>query len=292
MIFKGAMTAIITPFKNGRVDEDALRKLIDWQIASGVDGIVPCGTTGESATLEDTERDRIVRIAVEQAGGRVPVLAGAGSNNTVHAIKLAKLVKAAGADGMLQVTPYYNKPTQEGLYQHFRAIAGVVDLPMVLYNVPGRTSVNMLADTTARLEKIDTIIGIKEACGNLEQIKDVISKTSDVFAVFSGDDAMNFDIYSAGGMGAISVTSNVVPDKVAAVWDAHAKGNDDESMRLHEGLSAMNRAMFIETNPIPAKTSLSMMGRCIEEFRLPLTPMNEGHKNELKDILRENGVLA
>ncbi len=292
MIFKGAMTAIITPFKDSRVDEQSLRSIIDWQISNGIDAIVVCGTTGEGATLTHEEHYAVIRIAVEQAAGRVPVMAGAGSNSTANAITLSRQAKKAGADGLLQVTPYYNKPTQEGLYQHFRAIAEVVDLPIVLYNVPGRTSVNMLPETTARLSAIDSIIGIKEACGDLGQIKEIISKTPDDFAVFSGDDAMNFDIYRAGGKGAISVTANVVPDRVAAVWDAHESGNDDEGMRLHKNLATLNKAMFIETNPIPAKTALAMMGRCNEEFRLPLTPMSEGHKNELKDVLKENGVIA
>jgi 4-hydroxy-tetrahydrodipicolinate synthase len=219
-------------------------------------------------------------------------MAGAGSNSTAIAIKLAGQAKKAGADGMLQVTPYYNKPTQEGLYQHFRAIAEIVDLPMVLYNVPGRTSVNMTPETTARLAAIDSIIGTKEACGNLGQIKEVISKTPDDFAVLSGDDDMNYDIYRAGGMGTISVTANVVPQRIAAVWDAYEAGNPDESKLLHGKLATLGKAMFIETNPIPVKTALAMMGRCAEEFRLPLTPMAEGHRNELKDILVESGVLT
>ncbi|MFA4874687.1 MAG: 4-hydroxy-tetrahydrodipicolinate synthase [bacterium] len=292
MLFSGSMTAIITPFRDGRVDEDALRKLVDWQISQGTDAIVPCGTTGEAVTITYEEQDRIVRIVVEQAAGRVPVLAGAGSNSTANAIKLAKQCKAAGADGQLQVTPYYNKPTQEGLFQHFRAITEVVDLPMVLYNVPGRTAVNMLPETTSRLASIDTIIGIKEACGNLEQIKRIIADTPKEFAVFSGDDAMNFDIYRAGGRGAISVTSNVAPARVAAVWDAFNGGRVEEAQRLHEGLSVLNKAMFIETNPIPAKTALAMMGRCREEFRLPMTAMGEEHRAELKSILESNGLLT
>ncbi len=291
MLFSGILTAIITPFRDGRVDGDALRKLVDWQIANGVDGIVPCGTTGEGATLTFEEHDRVIRIVVEQAAGRVPVLAGAGSNSTANAIKLGKQAKAAGADGQLQVTPYYNKPTQEGLYQHFRAIAELVDLPMVMYNVPGRTAVNMLPETTARLASIDTIVGIKEACGNLDQVKRVIADTPREFAVLSGEDAMNLDIYLAGGKGAISVTSNVAPDRVAAVWDSFERGNKDEARRLHDALSVLNKVMFIETNPIPAKTSLAMMGRCREEFRLPMTPLSEEHRVELQGVLKTSGIL-
>jgi 4-hydroxy-tetrahydrodipicolinate synthase len=285
------MTAIVTPFKDGRVDEKALRRLVDWQIASGTDAIVVCGTTGEAATLTYDEHFAVIDTAVEEAAGRVPVIAGAGSNATANAIKLARQAKEAGADAQLQVTPYYNKPTQEGLYQHFRAIAEVVDLPMILYNVPGRTSVNMLPETVARLANIDSIVGIKEASGNLGQIRDIIAKSPEGFALYSGDDAMNFDIYKAGGAGAISVTANVAPEKVAAVWDAHYEGEEDQAGRLHKELDALNRAMFIETNPIPAKTTLAMMGKLSEEFRLPLTPMSEGNRAELKDILKKYGIL-
>jgi len=290
-MFKGSMTAIVTPFKDGRVDEKALRRLVDWQISSGTDAIVVCGTTGESATLTYDEHFAVIDTAVDQAAGRVPVIAGAGSNSTANAIKLARQAKEAGADAQLQVTPYYNKPTQEGLYQHFRAIAEVVDLPMILYNVPGRTSVNMLPETVARLANIDSIVGVKEASGNLGQVREIISSCPEGFACYSGDDAMNFDIYKAGGAGAISVTANVAPDMVAAVWDAHEAGDDDEAGRLHKKLDALNRAMFIETNPIPAKTSLAMMGKVAEEFRLPLTPISEGHRAELKDILKQYGLI-
>ncbi|MBN1282912.1 MAG: 4-hydroxy-tetrahydrodipicolinate synthase [Proteobacteria bacterium] len=290
-MFKGVMTAVITPFVDGRIDESALRKLIDWQIAEGIDAIVPCGTTGEAATLSYEEQDRAVRVAVEQAAGRVPVIAGAGSNSTSNAIKLARQVKAAGADAMLQVTPFYNKPTQEGLHQHFRAIAEVVDLPMVLYNVPGRTAVNILPETVARLAKIDSIVGVKEASGRIEQIREVLRLTPDGFAVLSGDDGLNFEVYRAGGAGAISVVSNVAPKLVSAVWDAFDAGRADEASQMQRDLDLLNKAMFIETNPIPAKTSLAMMGRCAEEFRLPMTPISEEHRAELKDILVKYGIL-
>jgi len=291
MMFKGSMTAIVTPFKDGRVDEKALRRLVDWQIASGTDAIVVCGTTGEAATLTYDEHFAVIDAAVEESAGRVPVLAGAGSNATANAIKLGRQAKEAGADAQLQVTPYYNKPTQEGLYQHFRAIAEVVDLPMILYNVPGRTSVNLLPETTARLSNIDSIVGIKEASGDLGQVREAIAKTPDDFALYSGDDAMNFDIYKAGGAGAISVTANVSPERVSAIWDAHDGGDDDEAERLHKELAKLNKAMFIETNPIPAKTSLAVMGRIQEEFRLPLTPISEGNRRELKDVLKEYGLI-
>lgn len=291
MLFHGSMTALITPFRDGRIDDAALRALIDWQIASGTDVLVPCGTTGEAVTLSHEEIDRVVRITVENAAGRVPVLAGSGSNATSTAIALGKIVQRAGADGMLQVTPYYNKPTPEGLFQHFRAIACAVDLPMVLYNVPGRTAVNMLPETTVRLSAIDTIIGIKEASGKLDQIRQIIADAAKEFAVISGDDAMNVDIYEAGGRGCISVTANVAPDRVAAVWDAHTAEKRSEARRLQDQLTALNKAMFIETNPIPAKTALALMGRCHEEFRLPLTPMGEGPRGELIGVLKEYSLI-
>lgn len=291
MIFKGVLTAIITPFRDGRIDEAVLRKLVSWQISNGIDGIVPCGTTGEASTLTYEEHEKVIKIVVEEAAGRVPVLAGAGSNSTTTAIKLGKQAKAAGADGHLQVTPYYNKPMQEGLYQHFRAIAEVVDLPMVLYNVPGRTSVNMLPETTLRLAQIERIVGIKESSGNLEQIKKIITEAPKDFAVLSGDDAINFEVYRAGGCGCISVTANVAPNRVAAVWDAFESNKKDEAHRLQEELSAINKIMFIETNPIPAKTALAIMGRCREEFRLPMTPMSEENKAELRSRLKAFNIL-
>lgn len=291
MNFRGVMTAIITPFRDGKVDLPSLRALIDWQIKSGVDGLVPCGTTGEAATLSYEEHDRVIRITVEQAAGRVPVFGGAGSNSTATAIKLAKQAKAAGADGHLQVTPYYNKPTQEGLYQHFKTIAAVVDLPMILYNVPGRTSVNMLPETVSRLAAIDTIIGIKEASGNMEQIKKIISETPSEFCIYSGDDALNLEIYQAGGKGSVSVTANVSPSHVSDVWDRFAAGNIDEAKRFHEELGPLNKVMFIETNPIPVKTALALMRRCLEEFRLPMTPMSEAHKEELRAVLKQYKLI-
>ncbi len=291
MSFKGVATAVVTPFRDGQVDEASLRAIVDWQIKSGVDAIVPCGTTGESATITYEEHDRIIRIVVEQAAGRAQVVAGSGSNSTATAIKLAKQAKAAGAEGQLQVTPYYNKPTQEGLYQHFKAIAAVCDLPMILYNVPGRTSVNMLPETVSRLASIDTIVGIKEASGDMEQIKKIISDAPSDFCVYSGDDALNCEVYQAGGKGCVSVTSNVVPSKVADIWDKFASGNVDGAKKLHDELAALNRAMFIETNPIPAKTALALMERCREEFRLPMTPMSVDHKEELRAVLKQYKLL-
>lgn len=290
-LFQGSMTAIVTPFKDGRVDEDSFRKLINWQIVNGIDVLVPCGTTGESATITPEEHEQIIRIAVEESAGRVPVLAGSGSNSTATAVKLAKQAKNAGANGTLQVTPYYNKPTQEGLYRHFATIAEVVDLPMLLYNVPGRTGVNMKPETVLQLAHIDSIVGIKEASGDIAQVKQIIANAPPAFVTISGEDAMNLEIYKAGGKGCISVTANIVPDRVARVWDFFQNGNIDEAKRIQEDLADLNRAMFLETNPIPAKTALAYMGRCKEEFRLPLTCMGQTTKEELVSILRNNNII-
>lgn len=290
-LFTGSMTAIVTPFKDGHVDEEALRILVNWQIDSGIQALVPCGTTGEATTLSHSERDRVIRIVVEQTGGRVPVIAGAGSNNTAQAIAFARAAAAAGADGHLQVTPYYNKPTQEGLYQHFEAIARSVELPMVLYNVPGRTAVNMAPETTLRLSSIDNIVGIKEACGNLNQIHAITARAPNRFAVLSGEDVQNWDIYKAGGRGCISVTANVLPEQVTKVWRQFNDGNTDEARRNHEELQSLNEAMFYETNPIPAKTALAMMGRIQEELRLPLTRMSEDNRSKLKEVLTRYGLV-
>jgi len=286
------MTALVTPFRDGKVDEKSLRDLVEWQIQSGTQVLVPCGTTGEAPTLTDEEHERIITIVVDQAKKRVPVLAGAGSNSTEKAIKLAKQAKKAGATGTLQVTPYYNKPTQEGLYRHFKAIAEAVDLPLVLYNVQGRTAVNMEAETTLRLSQIKNIVGIKEASiTRLEQANKIIQEAPSDFGVYCGDDPLNSQIYTLGGRGAISVTANIVPEKVAKVWNLHSAGNKRDSMSAHEKLSPLNKILFIETNPLPVKTALAMMGKCAEEFRLPLCPMSESNKTKLKECLKQEKLL-
>ena len=281
---------MVTPFRDGKVDEKALRALVDWHLQNDTDVLVPCGTTGEAPTLTYEEQERIVSIVVEQAAGRLPVLAGCGSNATENAIKLTKQAKKAGAAGSLQVTPYYNKPTQEGLYRHFTSIAKAVDLPMVLYNVPGRTAVNMEAQTTLRLAETDNIIGIKEASGKLEQIDQIIRSSPDNFYLYSGDDPLNAQIYMLGGKGTISVTANIVPNKVASIWNDFANGNKREALTAHESLQDLNKILFIETNPLPVKTALSLMGKCAEEFRLPLCPMGEGNREKLKQALMDHGL--
>lgn len=292
MLFLGSMVALITPFKNGKVDEMALRALVDWHIQSGTQSLVPCGTTGESPTLNDEEQERVIQIVVEQSAKRVPVLGGAGSNCTEKAIKLTKQAKKAGAQGALHVTPYYNKPTQEGLYQHFKAVASAVDLPIVLYNVPARTSVNLEPSTVIRLSQIDNIVGIKEASGKLENVDQIVKETDSRFAVFSGDDPLNAQIYALGGKGTISVTANIVPNRVAKVWNYFSAGQRKEAMLEQENLQPLNKILFIETNPIPVKTALAWMGKCEEEFRLPLCAMGEGNKAKLKEIMQKEHLLA
>lgn len=284
------MVALVTPFKEGPglkpdIDEKSLRELVEWQIAEGTDALVPCGTTGESATLDYEEHDRVVRIVVEQARKRIPVLAGTGANSTVEAIDITRRAEAIGADGSLQVTPYYNKPTQEGLYQHFQAIAAAVGIPVILYNVPGRTAVNMLPETVVRLAKIKNIVGIKEACGNLEQVKKVIQLCGTDFSVLSGEDAQNYEILEMGGRGTISVTCNVVPGKLAKMWDAFEGGRKSEAKALHQELLPLHDAMFFETNPIPVKTALGWMRRCGATMRLPLCPMGAENAARLKKVM-------
>ncbi|MDP3430318.1 MAG: 4-hydroxy-tetrahydrodipicolinate synthase, partial [Desulfomicrobium sp.] len=272
MQFKGAFTALVTPFSNGQLDENAYRELIEWQIQSGINGVVPCGTTGESATMSHDEHKRVIRICVEQVKGRVPVLAGAGSNNTAEAVELTRFAKEAGADGALLITPYYNKPTQEGLYQHFKRIASEVSMPFIVYNVPGRTSVNLLPATVARLNKdIPDVIGIKEATGDLTQVSQVLEYCGPDFQVLSGDDFTVLPLLSVGGCGVISVVSNILPDKMSGLCSAWFEGDLPKAQELHFFLAAFSRMMFIETNPIPVKTALSLMGRIKLEMRLPLT---------------------
>ncbi len=290
-MFQGVYTAIVTPFKKGKLDETSFRGLIEWQIQEGIHGIVVCGTTGEAATLSADERKRVTEIAVEQSGSRVPIIAGTGSNSTTAAIDFTKDAFSLGATASLQVTPYYNKPMQEGLYQHFKAIAEAVDIPIILYNVPGRTSVNMLPDTVARLSKVKNIAGLKEASGDLEQVKKIIKLVPKEFSVLSGEDAQNLSIYMAGGVGAISVTSNVMPAKVAGVWDTFSSGDANGAKLLQEELQPLNKAMFIETNPIPAKTALSLMGKIGDEFRLPITRMSKDGVGKLTDTLKNYKLI-
>ena len=292
MKFSGALSALVTPFKNGRVDEEAYRQFIEWQIESGIDGLVPCGTTGESATMSHAEHKQVIAICVEQAKGRVPVLAGAGSNSTAEAIELAGYAKEAGADAALHITPYYNKPTQEGLVAHFKAIAEAVPFPTVLYNVPGRTAINLLPRTVARIFKeVPDIIGIKEATGDLKQVSEVVEFCGPDFTVLSGDDFTVLPLLACGGHGVISVSSNLEPGKMSELCRAFKEKNLERALKLHLELAPLNRAMFIEANPIPAKTALSLMGKMELELRLPLVPMAEGNLETLKGVLKECGLI-
>jgi len=286
-MFEGSMVAIVTPFRNGKVDFKALSDLIQWHIAEGTDVIIPCGTTGESATLDFEEHKKVIEHTVKVVKGRVPVMAGTGANSTAEAIDLTRSAKSAGADGALLVTPYYNKPTQEGLYQHYKAIAdSVKGFPLVLYNVPGRTALNMVPATVARLAKISNIVGIKEATGDMAQVSDVIRLTPKNFAVLSGDDPTTLALYALGGTGSISVVANVLPARTAAMWDAWRAGDIDGARKIHFELDPLVDAMFIETNPVPVKTSLAMMGKCAEEFRLPLCKMAPDNKKKLRGVLK------
>ena len=291
-MFKGVFVAIVTPFKNGKIDEEALRGLIDFQIAGGVDGIVPCGTTGESATLNHEEHDQVIRIAVDACKGKASVLAGTGSNSTQEAIQLSRNAKNAGVDGLLQITPYYNKPNQEGLYHHFSSIADAVDLPIVLYNVPSRTSVNMVPETVVRLAKIEKIVGIKEASGSLQAISKIIDNCGKDFTVLSGDDPLLWPILAIGGKGVISVTANILPAKVAALCKAAAIGDIVGARSLHYELMDINDSLFIDTNPIPVKAALHLMGKIENELRGPLIKLSKDTLERLKKAMACHGLLA
>ncbi|CAK7045329.1 MAG: 4-hydroxy-tetrahydrodipicolinate synthase [Desulfovibrio sp.] len=288
MLFSGALTALVTPFKDEALDEEAYRNFIEFQITEGIHGLVPCGTTGESATLSHEEHERVIEICIDQARGRVPVLAGAGSNNTQEAIRLTRFAKKAGADGALLITPYYNKPTQEGLYRHYKAIAEAVEMPLVPYNVPGRTGCNLLPETLARLAKeFSHIVGVKEATGDMAQGSKTLSSCPAGFSVLSGDDFTALPLMALGGKGVISVTSNLVPGRMAAMCNAFNKGDIAEAARIHHELFPLHEAMFIESNPIPAKTALSLMGKMEAGLRLPLCPMSAAAKEKLTGVLRQ-----
>jgi len=290
-MFSGSIVAIVTPFKNGEVDEEAYRQLIEFQISNGTRAIVPCGTTGESATLNVEEHARVIDIALETVKKRVPVIAGTGGNSTMEAIELTEHAKKAGADATLQVTPYYNKPTQEGLYQHFKAIAKAVALPQVLYNVPGRTGVNMLPETVARLAELPEVVAIKEASGNLGQMAEIIRLAGDKMTLLSGDDNVTLPALALGGKGVISVVANIVPRDSADLIKAWEEGKVEEARALFYKLFPLCQAMFFETNPIPVKTSLALMGRIQDEMRLPLCPMSQGNLDRLKKALKDYGLI-
>ncbi|MCX5895696.1 MAG: 4-hydroxy-tetrahydrodipicolinate synthase [Proteobacteria bacterium] len=286
-MFKGSMVALVTPFSNGKIDEKGLRKLVKFHMDNGTDVICPCGTTGEAATLSLEEHEAVVNITMDAAGGKIPVLAGTGSNNTEEAIRLTRHAARAGVAGCLHITPYYNRPTQEGLVAHFKKIADAVSIPIVLYNVPGRTGVNMLPETVARLAEIPTIVGIKEASGSLSQVSEIINLCRKDFNVVSGDDVNTLPIMAVGGKGVISVTANIAPRLVSSMVRAFEEGRLEEAQKLHHHLLPLHNSMFLQTNPIPVKTALGMMGMISSEMRLPLCPMPAELDDKLKKILKK-----
>ena len=291
-LFKGAFTALITPFKNGEIDEEKYREHIEWQIEKGIHGLVPCGTTGESATMSHEEHKRVIKICVEQVKGRVPVLAGTGSNNTKEAIELTTFAKSVGADGALIITPYYNKPTPKGLVQHYKKISKEAPMPIVVYNVPSRTGTNLLPQTLYEIKKsVPEVVGVKEASGSIKQASDILELCGEDFIVLSGDDFLTFPMLCIGGKGVISVVSNIVPDKMAGLCNAYFDNDIEKARKLHYELAPLCRAMFYETNPIPVKTALHLMGRIEMELRLPLCEMVPENKEKLEKVLKQAGLV-
>jgi 4-hydroxy-tetrahydrodipicolinate synthase len=288
---EGCLTALVTPFKAGRVDFDALAKLVDWQIECGVDGIVSVGTTGESATLDVEEHVAVIASTVKAARGRVPVIAGAGGNATSEALALTKASEDAGADALLHVTPYYNRPSQEGLYQHFAAIARATKLPIVLYNVPSRTACDLLTDTVVRLGMFDNIVAIKDATGNLVRGTELVAKVGERMAVLSGDDGTTFPLYAVGGRGTISVVSNIAPREMADMWDHVKAGEWEKARKLHLKLRVLNQMLFAEPSPAPTKAALSLMSRCSTDVRLPLVGATPKLVEELRAEMHAQGML-
>jgi 4-hydroxy-tetrahydrodipicolinate synthase len=290
-VFQGSLVALVTPFRDGRVDEAKLKELVEFHIQGGTDALVPCGTTGESPTLDHDEHKRVIDVVIQAANKRIPVVAGTGSNSTAEAVSLTKHAKAAGADGALIVLPYYNKPTQKGLIEHCRAIADGADLPLILYNIPGRTGVNMLPETVAQLADHPNIVGMKEATGDIVQMTQDIVLCGNKLSFLSGDDTLTLPLMSVGGRGVISVVANIVPKDVADMTHAFLNGDWKRARELHLRLFPLCQAMFYETNPIPVKTAMGMMGMIKEEFRLPLCPMIEANRKKLEAALRAYGLL-
>lgn len=289
-MFEGSTVALVTPFRNGMVDENALGQLVEFHIEQGTDALLPCGCTGEAATLNHDEQIRTIRVVVEAAAGRVPVMAGSGSNSTAEAVSLNKLAIKAGADATLHISPYYNKPTQEGLYLHYKAVAESTDNPVVLYNVPSRTGKNIEPETVARLSEIENIIAIKEASGSVDQAS-TIASLCDIM-ILSGDDSLTVPLMAIGAKGVVSVAANVVPGKVAAMTHAFLEGDSDKAAQSHLELLPLFKALFYETNPIPVKTILAGMGKIAEEFRLPLCKISDGNRVRVLEVARSYGLVG
>ena len=291
-MFEGVLTALVTPFRGGAIDEPALRELVDRQIEAGIDGLVPCGSTGEAATLSHAEHRRAVEIVVQATRGRVPVVAGTGSNNTREAIELTLHAKEAGADGALLISPYYNKPTQEGLVAHYAEIGRRTSFPLLAYNIPGRTASNILPATLARMADIEQVVGVKEASGSVAQMSEVIARCPDDFAVLSGDDVYTLPLLAIGGHGVISTTSNVAPSEMVSLVRAFRGGDIEHARQTHYRLLPLFDVLFCETNPIPVKAALETMGLVGPEIRLPLTPLSEPSRERLQVVLKELGLLG
>lgn len=289
---EGSMTALVTPFEDGKLDMKSFAALIEWQIAQGTQGLVPCGTTGENPTLSREEQLEVIKICVKTANGRVPVIAGTGKNDTRETVELTKAAVDLGADAALVVTPYYNKPTQEGLYRHYMAVAEAADIPVVLYNVPGRTGVNMLAETVARCAEHPRIVATKEASGDLVQAAEIHRLCGSKIAVISGEDALTFPLICQGAAGVISVTSNVVPAEMAKLCKLAAAGDLPAARALHLKLLPLMKVLFIESNPIPAKAALARMARMSDECRLPLAPISEGARVRVEAVLKDLGIVS
>lgn len=288
----GTMTALVTPFRDGAVDEEALKKLVEFQLSEGIDGLIPCGSTGESATLSYEEHERVMALTVKWVNGRAPVIAGTGSNSTKETIELTEIAKKIGADMALVVAPYYNRPTQEGMYQHFKKVAEEVDLPLVLYNIPGRTGVNMLPELVARLAQVPNIAGIKEASGSVQQVAEIFRLTKGAFPVLSGDDNLFLPMMAVGATGVISVLSNIMPGRIKAFGQAFLEEKNTEKARsIHIELLPLFAGMFIETNPVPVKEALSLMGMMEKDVRLPLCPLSEQNRVYLKSLMKEYGLV-
>jgi len=291
-MFKGSIVAIVTPFKGNKIDEKTFRDLIEFQIKNGTSGIVPCGTTGESATLTFEEHERVIEIAIDQTRKRVRVIAGTGSNSTEEAVMLTKHAAKAGADASLQVSPYYNRPTQKGLYEHFKAIANSVDIPIILYNIAGRTGVNIEPETIARLAlDCKNIVAVKEASGSLDQMSRIKNICPSSFQLISGDDSLTLPVLAIGGIGIISVAANIIPRDVADMVSAFTEGNIKEAQRLHYKMLPLIKALFIETNPIPVKTAMGLLGMCEPDLRLPMCGMSSDNLEKLKKALKDYRLL-
>ncbi len=290
-MFTGALSAIVTPFRDGTIDEKALRDLIEWQISEGIEGIVPCGSTGESATLSHAEHEQVIKIAVEQTRKRVPVVAGTGSNSTAEAIRLTAAAREMGADAALLISPYYNKPTQEGIYKHYKMIAQSVDLPIIIYNIPGRTGSNIAPETMARMCEVRNIVGVKEASGSMDQVSDIHRLCGDRWTILSGDDSATLPLMALGASGVISVITNIMPREMVEMTSAALKQDYARAREIHYRMLPLMRALFIETNPIPIKHAMSLLGKCSPEVRMPLTPMSSVAADKLKGVMKEMGLL-